>query len=145
MMALFSLFCSGWNIPVMGGQSSFDWGMRGDFGISPPASLKVEHASRTAERDFAYHYVCTMTPGDVDAFKASVIAAAGAKGYVLERDRRDRRFTFGPSPPSWYRPDVAVDVERVAVLIEPRTGEARGYWFFFSKGMGRVWVFYYTT
>jgi len=149
IVLLFILFCSGLHFPVISPQASLAKGIREDFKIELPTSLKVANAARHAYRDPSYHYECDLPPAVLLTFMQQLEAAAKAAGYNYElKDAKEadefytpltRRFASGSSP-AWYDPAALPDRQDLTISLG-----GRGYWFFFSPPTGKLYVYWYAT
>jgi hypothetical protein len=139
------LDCSGLNFPVIGKQASLVGGVKEDLGVVMPSSLRVMHAARVATRDPAYLYECEIAAGDVGKLIDDLNAAAASKAYSTDWER-DKRYASGATTPAWYTPGSCADIQQLKIALPDSPHHpATGYWFFFSRAAGKVWVFWYST
>lgn len=135
--------CSGLNFPMILPQSSLSTFLKGEVGVTLPASAKVLQGSRQAMRDPEYFYSLEMSPSDLAIFKSSILSAVKTKGLVLEPETR--QFYIGPPPPKWYTPQIFTDLEILGFPIPDSSGAmTKGVRFFFSPSTGKAFVLIYT-
>jgi hypothetical protein len=144
VLTVFILDCSGLLFPVIGKQASLVNGLKRDLGVTAPSSLKVVQAVRQATRDPAYCYGCDISPGDIAAFRAELVASGGRVGNTLRLDSEDRRIAIGRSP-DWFRPYDHPDIERIEIGYHEPSGSYAAYWFFLSSADRKVYVYWFST
>jgi hypothetical protein len=105
------------------------------------ASIPVEQATRTGDRDFSYWFLLVVPGEEID----SVSQLMREKLKPTQPARKiyeagiNPKFPTGDAP-GWWRPRDIPDVTLLSIVVE-----GFGYDIYFSKSKGRIYVHIWTS
>jgi hypothetical protein len=147
LVTVFILNCSGLAFPLWGARRNLERSFSNDFAVALPTSAVVEKAVYVAQMDKSEFFLVRMPVPDLEGWIAALKTSAQKNHYDIEDLSVDKRHFIGMHGPAWYVPQSLPDEEGLKVHLPPNTARSSdtGYWLFYSRKTGQVFIYWYTT